>query len=85
MGRIRQYDVVRIDSVHKDLSGSHCFQPVSQPVVGEEATVVEVLAKDVFILESVNDAGETLWLIEVSARDVDLTVTWDSKTERSVG
>jgi len=81
--RIKQYDVVRIDAIKKDLSNSHCCEPISQPAVGEEATIVEELADDVFILENVNNDGETLWLIEVSTNDVSLVAVRNLESPKS--
>lgn len=60
---------------------------VRQPRVGDQGTIVHVLAPDRYIVESVDDAGHTLWLADFDTDElVKPMVDWQfSADEISAG
>jgi hypothetical protein len=69
---IRQYDYVRITEIHRKFSQSDCIPGTRIPEVGDIAAVIEIYDKPElgYELESVNERGETEWLITVAASDL---------------
>lgn len=69
---IRLYDYVRITAIHRNFSESDCIPGTRVPKIGDIAAVIEIYNKPAlgYELESVNERGETEWLITVAASDL---------------
>ncbi len=68
MSELQEYDVVRVDSL-KTATPS-----LNQPAVGDEGTILNVLAPNVFIVEAVGDGGSAIWISDFHGSD--LTLVW---------
>ncbi len=70
---INQYDYVRITAVHRRFSPEDCVPGTRLPEVGDVAAVIEIYDKPElgYELESVNEQGETNWLVTVAASDLE--------------
>ena len=70
---IRQYDYVRITKVCRFFSQEECKPGNRTPVIGDIAAVIEIYDKPKlgYELESVNEKGETIWLITINASDLE--------------
>lgn len=72
--KIRQYDYVRISKVCRHFRPDECKPGNRTPVIGDIAAVIEIYNKPLgYELESVNENGETNWLITMEPSD------WSSK------
>jgi hypothetical protein len=69
---VRQYDYVRITAIHRNFSKAECRPGTRAPKIGDIAAVIEIYNNPArgYELESVNERGETEWLITVAAADL---------------
>lgn len=70
MDGLLEYDVVRVECLqYARPDSSFNTRP---PVVGDQGTIVNVLAPNEFIVEAVGEDGSTEWLCDFNARDLSL-------------
>jgi hypothetical protein len=69
---IRQYDYISITAIHRNFSKAECSPGMRVPKIADIAAVIEIYNKPGlgYELESVNERGETEWLITVAASDL---------------
>ena len=70
---IQQYDYVRITAIRRTFLKEECEPGTRTPIVGDIAAVIEIYdnPKLGYELESVNEEGETNWLVTVAATDME--------------
>ncbi|MEN6319552.1 MAG: hypothetical protein ABFD82_12445 [Syntrophaceae bacterium] len=69
---VQQYDYVRIMAIYRKFSKADCMPGTRVPEVGDIAAVIEIYDKPElgYELESVNERGETNWLVTVATSDL---------------
>jgi hypothetical protein len=69
---IRQFDYIRITAIHRKFSKADCIPGTKVPELGDVAAVIDIYDKPElgYELESVNERGETNWLVTVAASDL---------------
>ena len=70
LGPLDRVRVVRLLVAEREVDGASA-QP-SQPRVGEEATVIESLGDDLYLVERATDDGRTIWLAEFDVAELEL-------------
>ena len=73
---IRQYDVVRVLAIYRQLNKSECSPGIRLPEIDDIATVIEVYEKPTvgYELESVDNNGETNYLVTIAPEDMDFEI-----------
>jgi hypothetical protein len=67
------HDSVRVTRLlfpSRDVDGASAIPP--QPRIGEQATVVDALGEDLYLVERATDDGRTLWMAEFHGAELEL-------------
>jgi hypothetical protein len=70
LGPLDRVRVVRLLVAEREVDGASAQPP--QPRVGEEATVIESLGDDLYLVERATDDGRTIWLAEFDVAELEL-------------
>jgi len=81
MNKFNQYDLVKIVRLNRQFTSKECMPGTRTPKVGDQAYIVEIYDKPKlgYELESVNEGGQTDWLVTIDPADLDMELVSRSK------